>query len=113
LPVPVVSFSYADNDKKILDAGTDTERRILDAAGAETTFRVSNTAHLMGACRMGDDPSTSVVDRNCRSWDVPGLYVCDGSVFVTSGASNPSLTIQAIAARTADQLITAGRRGEL
>ncbi|WP_275451101.1 GMC family oxidoreductase [Arthrobacter sp. H5] len=113
LPVPVVSFSYDDNDKKILDTGTGTERRILEAAGAEATFRVPNTAHLMGACRMGDDPSTSVVDRNCRSWDVPGLYVCDGSVFVTSGASNPSLTIQAIAARTADQLITAGRQGEL
>jgi choline dehydrogenase-like flavoprotein len=70
-------------------------------------------AHLMGACRMGDDPAGSVVDRDCRSWDVPGLYVCDGSVFVTSGASNPSLTIQAIAARTADQLVAAGRRGEL
>jgi choline dehydrogenase-like flavoprotein len=113
LPIPVVSFSYADNDNKILDAGADTERRILEAAGAETAFRVQNTAHLMGACRMGDDPSSSVVDRNCRSWDVPGLYVCDGSVFVSSGASNPSLTIQAIAARTADQLIAAGRRAEL
>jgi choline dehydrogenase-like flavoprotein len=113
LPIPVVSFSYTDNDKKILDAGTDTERRILEAAGAETTFRVDNTAHLMGACRMGDDPATSVVDRDCRSWDVPGLHVCDGSVFVTSGASNPSLTIQAIAARTADQLVAAGRRGQL
>ena len=113
LPIPVVSFSYAENDKKILDAGTDTERRILEAAGAETTFRVPNTAHLMGGCRMGASPSTSVVDRDCASWDVPGLYVCDGSVFVTSGASNPSLTIQAIAARTADRLIAAGRRVEL
>ena len=113
LPIPVVTFSYADNDKRILHAGTDTKRRILEAAGAQTTFRVSDTAHLMGACRIGDDPSTSVVDRNCRSWDVPGLYICDGSVFVTSGASNPSLTIQAIAARTADELIAAGRRDEL
>lgn len=113
LPVPVVSFSYADNDKKILDAGADTQQRILDAAGAEVTFRTRDTAHLMGACRMGQDPSTSVVDRDCRSWDVPGLYVCDGSVFVSSGASNPSLTIQAIAARTADRLIAAGARAEL
>jgi choline dehydrogenase-like flavoprotein len=113
LPIPVVTFSYAENDKRILDAGTDTQRRILEAAGAYTTFRVSDTAHLMGACRMGEDPAASVVDRNCRTWDVPGLYICDGSVFVTSGASNPSLTIQAIAARTADQLIAAGRRHEL
>jgi choline dehydrogenase-like flavoprotein len=113
LPIPVVSFSYSDNDNKILDVGADTEGRILEAAGAEVTFRVANTAHLMGACRMGDDATTSVVDRDCRSWDVPGLYVCDGSVFVTSGASNTSLTIQAIAARTADQLVASGRRGEL
>jgi choline dehydrogenase-like flavoprotein len=41
------------------------------------------------------------------------VYICDGSVFVTSSASNPSLTIQAIAARTAEQLIVAGRRHEL
>jgi choline dehydrogenase-like flavoprotein len=113
LPIPVVKFSYGDNDRRVIDAGADTQRRILAAAGAETTFRVSDTAHLMGACRMGDDPATSVVDRDCRTWDVPGLYVCDGSVFVTSGASNPSLTIQAIAARTADRLIDAGRRSDL
>jgi len=47
----------------------------------------------------------SVVDRWCRSWDVPNLFVCDGSVFVTSGAVNPSLTIQAIAARTARYIV--------
>ncbi len=113
LPIPVVRFSYGDNDRRILDAGADTQRRVLEAAGAEVTFRVSDMAHLMGACRMGSSPETSVVDGNCRTWDVPGLYVCDGSVFVTSGASNPSLTIQAIAARTADRLIEDGRRSAL
>jgi choline dehydrogenase-like flavoprotein len=99
--------------RRTAHAGAATEQRFLEAVGAGTTFRVDNTAHLMGACRMGSDPSSSVVDRDCRSWDVPGLYVCDGSVFVTSSASNPSLTIQAIAARTADGLIAAGRRREL
>jgi choline dehydrogenase-like flavoprotein len=58
---------------------------------------------------MGDDPRTSVVDEWCRTWDVPNLFVCDGSVFVTSSGVNPSLTIEAIAARTADHLL---RRGE-
>lgn len=111
LPIPVVTFSWSENDQKLFEAGTRREREILEAAGAEATFTVDDTAHLMGACRMGDDPTTSVVDPNCRAWDVPNLYVCDGSVFVTSSAVNPSLTIQAIAARTADHLIDVGAQG--
>jgi choline dehydrogenase-like flavoprotein len=113
LPIPVVSFGWGENDKKLKRAGVARQRQILDAAGAEATFTASDTAHLMGACRMGSDPSTSVVDRDCAAWDTPGLYICDGSVFVTSSASNPSLTIQAIAARTAEHLVTPGRRHEL
>jgi choline dehydrogenase-like flavoprotein len=67
--------------------------RILDAAGAEATWSVED-AHLLGACRMGSDPDTSVVDGWGRTWDVPNLFICDGSVFVTSSGVNPSLTIQ-------------------
>jgi choline dehydrogenase-like flavoprotein len=56
---------------------------------------------VLGTCRMGDDPETSVVGQDCRSHDVDNLWICDGSVFPTGGAVNPSLTIQAIATRTA------------
>ena len=56
---------------------------------------------------------TSVVDADCRSWDVPNLWICDGSVFPTVGGVNPSLTIQAIACRTADRIKTLAMRGEL
>jgi choline dehydrogenase-like flavoprotein len=62
---------------------------------------------------MGSDAKTSVVDPWCRSWDVPNLFVCDGSVFVTSSAANPSLTIQAIATRTADYIVERSRTGDL
>ena len=113
LPIPVVSFGWCDNDRRLFNAGIAKQQEILEAAGAETTFTIDDTAHLMGACRMGSDPTASVVDADCRTWDVPNLYVCDGSVFVTSSASNPSLTIQAIAARTAARLIEAGKRNEL
>jgi choline dehydrogenase-like flavoprotein len=51
---------------------------------------------------MGFSPTDSVVDRWCRSWDVPNLFVCDGSVLPTPGAANPALTVAALAARTAD-----------
>ena len=56
---------------------------------------------------MGTDPTTSVVDPDCRSHDVDNLWICDGSVFPTVGAVNPSLTIQAIATRTARRLLAA------
>jgi choline dehydrogenase-like flavoprotein len=46
---------------------------------------------------MGSDQQTSVVDRYCRIHDMDNLYVVDGSVHVTNGGFNPSLTIQAIA----------------
>ena len=62
---------------------------------------------------MGDDPRESVVDRDCRAHDVPNLVVCDGSVFPTATAVNPSLTIEAIAARTANRLSELARRDEL
>ncbi len=62
---------------------------------------------------MGDDPRTSVVDPDGRTWDVPNLWICDGSIFPTTGGVNPSLTIQAMALRTADRIAAKAARGEL
>ncbi len=62
---------------------------------------------------MGDDPRTSVVNPDGRTWDHPNLWVCDGSIFPTTGGVNPSLTIQAMALRTADRIEALNRRGEL
>jgi choline dehydrogenase-like flavoprotein len=50
---------------------------------------------------------------HCRLWDIPNLWVCDGSIFPTVGGVNPSLTIQAIACRTADRIKAMAARGEL
>jgi choline dehydrogenase-like flavoprotein len=69
--------------------------------------------HLLGTCRMGDDPSTSVTDRYHRSHDVPNLFICDGSSFVTSGRGQPSMTIQALAFRAADHIAAFAKRGEI
>ena len=63
--------------------------------------------------RMGDDRHPSVVNADCRSWDIPNLWVCDGSVFPTTGGVNPSLTITSIAMRTADRIRALAKRGEL
>ena len=62
---------------------------------------------------MGDDPRDSVVDADGRSWDIPNLWICDGSLFPDVGGVNPSLTIQALACRTGDRIRQMAQRGEL
>jgi choline dehydrogenase-like flavoprotein len=113
LPIARVTFAWGENEQKMIEAGIEQMNRILEAAGGQDLFEVEDTAHIMGTCRMGSDPSDSVVDRWCRSWDVRNLFICDGSVFASSSGVNPSLTIQAIAARTADYLIDAAARGDI
>lgn len=69
--------------------------------------------HLLGTCRMGNDPKTSVIDAGHRTHDVPNLFLCDGSSFVTSGRGQPTMTIEALAFRAADRIADAARRGEV
>ena len=60
--------------------------------------------HHSGTTRMSDQPSTGVVDRNCKVHDIANLYVAGSSVFPTIGYANPTLTIIALALRLADHL---------
>jgi hypothetical protein len=108
LPIPHVSFNLHDNDKKLIRAGKEKVMEVMRAAGAEEVVQEARYAHLVGACRMGDDPRTSVVDKFGRTHDIANLFVCDGSILPTQGSANPGLTIQALAARTADYLISQG-----
>ncbi len=66
--------------------------------------RIVGGPHHMGTTRMGEDPRTSVVDRNCRVHSVENLYVAGSSVFTTGGHANPTFTIVALALRLADHL---------
>jgi len=105
LPVAKVTFNLHDNDKKLIEFGKNKVMEIMWAAGAKQVVQESRFAHLVGAARMGSDPSTSVVDKFGRTHDIPNLFACDGSILPTQGSANPGLTIQALAARTADYLI--------
>ena len=84
-----------------------------EAAGAQDILTIDRYAHLVGGCRMGTDPETSVVDADGCSWDIPNLWICDGSLFPTCGGVNPSLTIQALACRAADRISQLSAAGEL
>jgi choline dehydrogenase-like flavoprotein len=66
-----------------------------------------------GTCRFGNDPRTSVLDRNCRSHEVPNLLVVDGSFMPSCGGVPPTLTIMANSFRAGEALARAFRRGEI
>jgi choline dehydrogenase-like flavoprotein len=108
---PAIRVTYRDHDDDLSMAKflQDRAMELMDAAGAGKSWRYPLTStnggeHLLGTCRMGDDPETSVVDRNHRSHDVPNLFICDGSSFVTSGRGQPTMTIMALAFRAADRI---------
>lgn len=117
---PAIRVTYRDHPDDVAMAGFLADRAVelLEAAGADKVWRIPDhltigSPHLLGTCRMGDDPATSVVDRNHRSHDVPNLFICDGSSFVSSGRGQPTMTIMALAFRAADQIKAAAAAGDI
>jgi choline dehydrogenase-like flavoprotein len=114
--MPLAHFSYTqcENDRASIAYAKRVINGIWEAAGAQDILTIDRYAHLVGGCRMGADPETSVVDSDHRVWGVSNLFVCDGSVMPTQGSANPALTIMALAARLAERLkarrIQASRR---
>jgi len=95
---------------------TGAERALVypAALGLASDPTANNTRHVSGTLRMGDDPAASVCDGFGRMHDAENVVVCDGSLFPTSGAMNPTLTIMALALRNATALAhgeDAARRG--
>lgn len=113
IPRVRVSFSYCDNDKRLYKHSLSFMKRMLEAAGGHDLFETESTAHLMGGCRMGFSRDDSVTDADGRTWDVPNLFVCDGSLMPTAGGVNPSMTIMANSARIADRIKALAARGEV
>lgn len=114
LRIPRITYSWCDNDRRLIDHSLSFMSTALEVVGAKDLWRQEDdTCHLNGTARMGSAPHTSVVNADCRSWDIQNLWICDGSVFPTVGGVNPSLTIQAIACRTADRIKALAARGEL
>jgi choline dehydrogenase-like flavoprotein len=109
IPAPKIRYRVSDNSRRMLDFNIERAKESLLEAGAyrveeERLMRYSGW-HLLGTARMGDDPEDSVVDGFGRSHEVPNLFVVDGSVFPTSGGVNPTSTIAAFAARSAEHLV--------
>jgi choline dehydrogenase-like flavoprotein len=85
-------------------AGMENDRLFSRFAYLKTAIPIAGCAHQAGTTRFGDDPATSVLDRNCRAHEVDNLYVVDTSFFPSIGAVNPALTAMANALRVGDHL---------
>ncbi len=116
LPVARITLTPHANDLAQGRFLVDRCGEILEAAGAATVDKVyakrvtGNCSHQHGTTRMGNDPASSVVDRNCRAHEVDNLFVVDGGAFPTATGANPTLTIMANAWRVAELIATGGNR---
>jgi choline dehydrogenase-like flavoprotein len=118
--VPAMRVTYRDHpdDLAMMRFLQRKSVEILEAAGARRTWvepveEATYGVHLLGTCRMGGDPRTSVIDKYHRAHDVPNLFICDGSSLVTGGRGQPTATIQALAYRAGEHIAAFARRGEI
>ena len=103
LPVAHFANSQCDNDRQLPPPRASMES-ILRAAGADEVMTIERYAHLVGGARMADRAEDGVVDADHRVFDIPNLFIVDGSTLPTQGAANPALTIMSLAARAADRI---------
>jgi choline dehydrogenase-like flavoprotein len=111
-----IQLSYTPNNVESFNRLKDRWVQVLKQAGHADTniplhayfkkrIPLEGVGHQNGTCRMGTDPTLSVLDANCKAHDLDNLYVVDASCFVSASAVNPSLTIIANAIRVSDHLL--------
>jgi glucose dehydrogenase len=109
-----VEYRWTEDDLRMQKSMRHWGRKILKAASAIgiATFaapRAGRGIHYAGTCRMASAPGDGVVDHECRAFDHPNLYVCDGGIMPELSEKNPTLTIMALANRLAEALAAGGR----
>ena len=118
--LPCIRATYKDHPDDLKNAAF-LAGHAADIAHAAGALRVwpdvigpqTLAVHLLGTCRMGNDPRTSVVDRYHRTHDVRNLFICDGSSMVSSSRGQPTETISALAFRAGEHIADFAKRGEM
>jgi len=110
LGLPRPKLTYAIDDSVL--SAREEARRLADLVfdGLDATRRIHvdslfGAGHIMGTYRMGTDPVTSVADPFGRTHDHPNLFLVGSGVFPTGATANPTLTLAALALRTAAEMI--------
>jgi choline dehydrogenase-like flavoprotein len=126
--IPVLRFHWrwSDNEIKMARDMQLTFRSIVEAAGGTYITKAGPEGlrpygitdggviiHELGTARMGDNPKTSVLNKNCQAHDVNNLFVTDGAAFVTNPDKNPTLTIMALSWRASEYLLDEAKKGNL
>ena len=125
--IPVLRFHFQWTDHELKQAGHmhDTFKALLEAMGGTVTRPRPNfmggegistgglIIHELGVTRMGNDPTTSVLNKYCQAHEVKNLFVADAAPFVSNPDKNPTLTIVALAWRTAEYLAEEMRKGNV
>lgn len=107
IPRPKLSYSYDDYVMGGWKAANELHDQLLAAVGATDIVHdeeLGGVGHLLGTVRMGTDPATSVTDGYGRTHDYPNLYLAGSGLFPTTGTANPTLTISALALRSAARI---------
>ena len=103
LPRPRIAFRLDEYTRRGLEHARRLHDRVFAAVDATEIHHgddVKPAGHLLGTCRMGTDPRSSVVDADQRAHDHRNLFILGSSVFPTGAASNPTLTIAAMSLRS-------------
>jgi choline dehydrogenase-like flavoprotein len=124
-PVLRFHFKWTDHELKQAAHMYDTFRSLLETMGGKVTTPRPNfmagegisdggeIIHELGTVRMGSDPSKSVLNKYCQAHEVKNLFVADAAPFVSNPDKNPTLTIIALAWRTAEYLAEEMRKGNV
>ncbi|MFC4175234.1 GMC family oxidoreductase [Microvirga sp. GCM10011540] len=105
VPLPRLAYRYDDYVKAGLAAARDAHAEIfarLGTTGVQHQDDAAGAGHIIGTARMGEDPKSSVVDRDLRSHDHRNLFILGSAVFPTSATANPTLTIAALSLRAVE-----------
>jgi choline dehydrogenase-like flavoprotein len=119
IPALRVHCAYGDNEKKMLDDMVVGATEMFEAMGATNIRPIKEdnppglVIHETGTARMGRDPKTSVLNPRNQLWDVPNVFVTDGSCMTSTANQNPSITYMALTARAVDYAVRAMRRRDL
>lgn len=105
IPRPKITYSIDDYTMQGYEDALQLHQELLEELGATEIVHSDapgDAAHIMGTYRMGDDPATSVTDHTGRTHDHQNLFLAGAGLFPTSGTANPTLTLSALALRTAE-----------
>ena len=119
IPILNIDCEHRENEQAMIKAMSTDAVEMLEAAGLEDIRTSSRLAppglliHEMGTARMGNDPSTAVLNGFNQAHDVPNLFVTDGAAMTSSACQNPSLTYMALTARASAAAVDMLKEGAI